>query len=59
MDPYAINMMLGTSMATHIFRLLASTIAHMHDPYFEFHNVTARARGLLRPLPTMAHLSRV
>ena len=40
MDPYAIKMMPGTSVATHISRLRASMMAYMQYPFFKFHSIT-------------------
>ena len=51
MDLYAINMMSGTSIASHISLLHTSMIAHMQDPLSEFHSVTTCAHRLLRSLP--------
>jgi len=56
MDPYVVNMMLGTSVATHISLLYASMVAHMWDPYFVFHSVTAYTRRLLWFLPIVSPL---
>jgi len=39
MDPYTMNMMSGISMATHISLLHASMVAHIQDPFSEFHSV--------------------
>ena len=54
MDPYAVNTIPGTSVATHISLLHVSMVAHVQDPFFEFHNNTIRACRLLWPLPTIA-----
>jgi len=51
MDPYSINMMLGTSVANHISLLHASMIAHMQDPLFDFYSVTILTHRLLWFLP--------
>jgi len=53
MDPYAINIIPGTSVATHISLLHASIIAHMQDLFSEFHHVSNYARKLLWSLPTV------
>ena len=53
MDPYVVNMMPGTSVATHIPLLHASLIAHAQDPFSEFHTITVRAHRLLWPLSTV------
>jgi len=52
MDPYAIKMMSGTSVATHISRLHASMVAHIQVPFSEFH-ITVGTRRLLRSLPKL------
>ena len=36
MDPYAVNMMLGTSVAIHISLSYASMVAHMQTPFWSF-----------------------
>ena len=36
MDPYAVNMMPGTSVVAYILLLHASIIAHAQDPFSEF-----------------------
>ena len=37
MDPYAVNMMLGTSVSTHIFLLHTTmVVGHMQDPFLSF-----------------------
>jgi len=53
MDPYAIDMMPGTSGSAHILLLHASMITHVQDPFSEFHNITVRACRLLWSLPTV------
>ena len=40
-------------MATHIFHLHASMVAHMQDCFSEFHNVTASTCRLLQSLSTV------
>jgi len=45
MDSYAVNMMPGTSVATHISFLHDSMVAHMHvNPFLKFHSVTVCTR---------------
>jgi len=39
MDPYAINMMLGTFVTTYISPLQASMIVHMQGASFELYSV--------------------
>ena len=51
MDPYAVNMMPGTSMATYISLLHASIIAHEWYPFSEFHSIKVHAHILLWYLP--------
>ena len=53
MDPYAINLMLGASMASHIALLHASIEVHAQDPFSEFHSATVRGHRLLWSLPTV------
>ena len=38
MDPYAINMMSGAFLATHIFQLHTRMVVHRQNPYSEFRN---------------------
>ena len=47
-------MMLGISMATHITLLHASMVAHIQDPFSEFHSVMVRTRRLLWSVPIVA-----
>jgi len=53
MDPYAINVMPGMSMAAHISLLQGSITAHVQDPFSEFHSITIHAHKLLWSLPTV------
>ena len=53
MDPYAVNMMLVTSVANDISLLDISMIANTQDAFFEFHNITVRACLLLWSFPTV------
>ena len=53
MDPYAIHMTPGTSIAAHISRLHASIIVHLQDPYLDFHHVSTYTRKRLWSLPTV------
>ena len=53
MDLYTIYIMWGTFVATHISRLHASVVAHMQDPYSEFHHVNTRTHRLLWSLRTV------
>ena len=53
MDPYAVNMIPGSSVAAHISLLHTSIIAHAQDPLSEFDNITVRACRLLWSLPTI------
>jgi len=53
MDPYAVSLMPGASVAAHIALLHASIEAHAQDPFFEFHSITVRAHRLLWSLPTV------
>ena len=53
-DPYAIHMAPQTSVAAHISTLHAAIVAHMQDPFSEFHDVMARTRRLLWSLPLVA-----
>ena len=52
MDLYAVNMMPGTYVITHISLLHASIIAHAQDPFSQFDSITVRAHRLLRSLQT-------
>jgi len=55
MDPYAIHMTPGTSIAAHISRLHASIIVHLQDPYLDFHHVSTYTRKRLWSLPRCPH----
>jgi len=48
MDPFAVNMMSGTSVETHTFLLHGSMVAYMQDPSYKFHT-----RRLLWSLPAI------
>jgi len=54
LDPYVVNMMLGTSVAAHISLLHAGIIAHARDPFSEFHNITDHVCRLLWSLLVIA-----
>jgi len=51
MDPYAVNLMLGASVAAHIVLLHTIIEAHAQDPFSDFHSITIRAHRLLWSLP--------
>ena len=53
MDPYAVNLMPGASVAAHIALLHARIEAHAQDPFFEFHSIMDRAYRLLCSLPVV------
>jgi len=53
MDPYAVNLMLGASMAAHIALLHASIEVHAQDPFSEFHNAMVRRHRLLWFVPAV------
>jgi len=53
MDPYIVNMMPGTSVATHISLLHDSMIALVQDSFPKFHNIMVRACRLLWSLATV------
>jgi len=53
MGTYVIYMMPGTSITAYLFHLHASVVAHMQDPYSEFHYVNIRTYRLLWSWLTM------
>ena len=54
MEPYAINLVPGTSVATNISQLQATIVVNMQDPLSEFHDVLVRTNWLLWSLPFAA-----
>ena len=55
MDPYVVNIMLDTSVHTHISLLYAGMVVHMHDPYSRFHSNMVRIHRMLWALLIVAH----
>ena len=49
-----VDMMSGTSVTAHISLLYASMVAHMRDPYSEFHSFMVCRDRLLQSLPIIA-----
>ena len=54
LDPYAIQMILGISVAAHISLMPTVMVAHIQELFSEFYNVQARTHRLLWSLPITA-----
>jgi len=52
-NPYTVQKAPQTPMAAHITNLYAAMMAHVQDPFSEFHDMVTRTRRLLGSLPLL------